>query len=216
MNKSSVRWVAILALLLLLILPSAGTLAAPIGESAPVASDAEAGLVWNTFLGGTKETWFGRVVTDDEGNSYVAGVSSGAWGAPIRPFLGMHDVFVAKLDAEGVLIWMTFLGGEGSYSDIPELALDQDGFIYVAGLSWGAWSCLETPCTVRPYANRDRMFAAKLAPDGTLLWNTFMGGDETSLSDLYLSIAVSGRDTVYITGVEPPRVGRNPCVPTAL
>ena len=201
MNRTLVRWITLLALCLLFITPVPGATATRTNESAPEATGTKAMVVWNTFLGGAKPNWYTRVVTDPRwkflrgrARARVPGVnrSGRSWARGTR--------FVAKIDERGGLIWLTFLGGDESSSYKPNLALDEDGFIYVAGLSWGAWSCLDAPCTIRPYSDGDHTFAAKLAPDGTLLWNTFLGGDEPKRENLFGSITVARNGAVYVTG----------------
>jgi hypothetical protein len=53
-------------------------------------------LTWNTFLGGGSD--FGEgVAVDGNGNVYVVGTSSAAWGSPIRAYASKYDAFVAKI-----------------------------------------------------------------------------------------------------------------------
>jgi hypothetical protein len=74
-------------------------------------------LTWNTFLGtgGAFENDYGQsIAVDSSGNVYVAGHSNATWGSPVRAYSGSgYDVFVAKLDNSGNLVWNTFLGGSG-------------------------------------------------------------------------------------------------------
>ena len=72
----------------------------------------EGDRIWNTFLGsGTNDEGHG-VTADSTGNIYVTGQSDATWGAPLNAHsAGFNDdVFVAKLDSSGTLLWNTFLG----------------------------------------------------------------------------------------------------------
>ena len=70
-------------------------------------------LTWNSFLGAAgSDEGFG-IATDSAGNVYVTGLSDATWGAPLRPYTGGFDAFVARLSAAGALTWNTFLGGAG-------------------------------------------------------------------------------------------------------
>ncbi len=68
------------------------------------------GLVWNTFLGGSgADTGFG-VLLDSQDNLYVAGNSAATWGTPVTHHAGGDDIFLAKLNSSGSLVWNTFQG----------------------------------------------------------------------------------------------------------
>ena len=90
------------------------------------------------------------------------------------------------------LTWNTFLGG-AIESHGHDIVLDANKNIYVVGISNSTWG---TP--LRPYsgANFDA-FVAKLSPGGTLIWNTFLGGEGDDMSH---SIAVDTAGNVYVAG----------------
>jgi len=55
------------------------------------------------------------IAVDSSGNIYVVGESMANWdwAPPLNAHAGEGDVFVAKLDSGGTLMWHTFLGGTG-------------------------------------------------------------------------------------------------------
>lgn len=114
-------------------------------------------LQWNTFLGGSGEDYALGIAVDSAGNADVAGKSNASWGAPLRPFAGQDDGFVAKLDNGGVLRWNLFLGGSG-YDYGYGIAVDGSGSIHVAGESSAAWG---TP--VSPYVGDYDAFVLRIA-----------------------------------------------------
>ena len=67
-------------------------------------------MTWNTFLGDWSIDRIGGIDLDSSGNVYVVGYSQSAWGFPVRAHSGGCDVFVAKINTNGDLIWNTFLG----------------------------------------------------------------------------------------------------------
>jgi uncharacterized protein (TIGR03437 family) len=98
-----------------------------------------------------------QVATDASGNTYIAGaVTSGGLpttpGAPQSQYGGgtcnlgggyitpCPSVFIAKFDSNGVLLFLTYLGG--AISNVPSgLVVDQSGHVYAgiqAGVSWVA------------------------------------------------------------------------------
>lgn len=147
---------------------------------------------WNTFLGGNGNDRSYAVVAEPTGNFYVSGVSSEGWGSPIRAYSGGDDIFVAKVDSSGNLMWNTFLGGANSEGYGYEIALDENGNVYVIGSSSSNWGS-----PIQAYTNLGDGFVAKLSPSGNLLWNTFIGG--SAGYDTALGIKVRN-GIVYVVG----------------
>jgi DNA-binding beta-propeller fold protein YncE len=155
--------------------------------------DAGGALVWSTFLGGPGVDYGQAIALDGSGNLYVAGMSSAAWGRPVRSYTEGRDAFVARLDAKtGALAWNTFLGGAEARAEGSGIAVDGSGDVYVTGRSDAAWGR-----PVRAYTAGHDAFAAKLeAKTGALVWNTFLGG---SGSDEGNGVAVGGGN-LYVVG----------------
>ncbi|MEW6364655.1 MAG: SBBP repeat-containing protein [Acidobacteriota bacterium] len=159
-------------------------------------------LLWNTFLGGSPGDIGNGIAVDGAGNAYVTGSSNGSWGSPVRAYTADEDAFAAKLDAAGALVWNTFLGasavrnthlGGSKANDSGEgIAVDGAGNAYVTGHSCGSWGA-----PVSPYNAGDDAFAAKLDPNGVLVWNSFLGGTG---GDYGSGIAVDGAGNAYVTG----------------
>jgi hypothetical protein len=87
--------------------------------------------------------------------------------------IGFHvDDFDPRypLVIDPVMIWNTFMGGGGTDGAVS-IAVDDHGNIYVAGYSTSTWG---TP--INPYAAGYDAFVARLDPDGTRRWHTFLGG----------------------------------------
>ncbi|MFB3905261.1 MAG: SBBP repeat-containing protein [Acidobacteriota bacterium] len=108
------------------------------------------------------------------------------------------------------LAFSTYLGGSGGDS-IRDVAVDGQGYSYVTGGTGSA----DFPATVGAFdtsyngGGRD-VFVAKLAPDGALVWATFLGGPNY---DRAYAIEVDGQGYVYAAG----RAGQNfPTTPGAL
>jgi hypothetical protein len=162
-----------------------------VGPDAFVAKiNASGALQWNTFMGGSIRDFGQSIAVDGSGNIYVAGYGESSWGTPLNSFSGGRDVFVARLNASGVLQWNSFVGGVGNdYGD--GIAIDAfDGSVYVRGHSDSAWG---NP--VNPYngANDNDAFVAKFNANGIFQWHTFLvGGGYT-----YGGIAVDGDRNIY-------------------
>jgi hypothetical protein len=155
-------------------------------------------LIWNTFLGGNgTDQGFGIAVAGD-GNIYVSGNGTSAWQGTTTPRRGYGsgwDAFAAKLDPSGVLLWNTFLGGDG-HDEGNALTLYGNDSIYVAGDSDVTWQGSSSP--LRAYTAGYDSFVAKLNANGDLTWNAFLGGGGDDYGN---SITVDGEGNVYMVGL---------------
>ncbi len=131
------------------------------------------------------------VHTDCEGNIvYVGGTSSSAFSISpntISSFYngGNSDVFIIKVDASGLPLWSTLLGGN-LYDRAYAVEIDSAGFIYVAGRAGTGLPV--TTCALQQnfsgdnnpnsaYGKQDG-FITKITPDGsTIVWSTYIGCD---------------------------------------
>ncbi|MEW6426816.1 MAG: SBBP repeat-containing protein [Thermodesulfobacteriota bacterium] len=160
--------------------------------------DSAGALQWHTFLGGSGADHGQGVAVDGNGSIFVGGYGNATWGAPLNPFAGGDDIFVAKLDGTGVLLWNTFLGS--ATSDIGgRITLDNAGNVAVAGTSDASWGS----APIRAYSGNKDGFAALLDTDGTLLWNGFLGGANANPAyhDGATDIAADCAGNLYISGV---------------
>ncbi|MCL4832991.1 MAG: SBBP repeat-containing protein, partial [Caldilineaceae bacterium] len=163
----------------------------PTATTAPGTTPA---FAWNSFAGGSgRDNGYG-IAVDASGNHYVVGYSDAAWGSsPVRSYSGAKDIFAAKFDANGTLVWHTFLGSS-SYDLGYSVGLDGSGNVYVAGHSDNSWG---SPINAHSGTSNDDVFVAKLDSGGALVWNTFLG---SSWEDVNRSIAMDGSGNVYVTG----------------
>lgn len=152
-------------------------------------------LLWHTFLGASSDD-FGRAISlDGSGNIYVSGNSVSSWGSPVNAWSGGSEVFVAKLDSSGGLLWNTFMGSAmPTVSDdfAGGVAVDSSGNAYVAGISNSTWG---SPLNTNS-GGKDA-FVAKLNSSGVRQWNTFLG---SANDDEGQAISVDSAGNVYIVG----------------
>lgn len=151
-------------------------------------------ITWNTFLGGGDYDVGEGIAVDASGNVYVVGESDATWGTPLRAYTAGDDAFVAKLDANGALVWHTFLGGSGS-DRARDVAVDEDGNIYAVGVSGATWGT--SPAPIRAYTASDDGWVAKLNASGARQWHTFLGGGDY---DSVGSVAVDPYGNTYARG----------------
>ncbi len=127
-------------------------------------------LPWHTFMGAAGDDHGKGIALDAAGNIYIGGWSNATWGAPVNPYAGGDEGFIAKLSPGGVLVWNTFLGSSG-FDQAYALAVDASGNAYLCGWSNQTWGTPVNSPTGLPDG-----FVAKVGSNGVRLWNTFMGG----------------------------------------
>src|SRR5687768_8988407 len=129
--------------------------------------------VVNTFAGGASDDQGQEIAVDSEGNKYVVGTSKGGWGAGMTSFVGPSAAFVAKFDRDGFLVWNTFLGSGSTTAN--DIAVDGIGNVYVTGESAATWGSPVRGFTRGGFNGTAKdAFAAKLDPQGNVLWNSFL------------------------------------------
>ncbi|RYE17066.1 MAG: T9SS type A sorting domain-containing protein [Sphingobacteriales bacterium] len=145
------------------------------------------------------------VVADLDANSFVTGYFAGTvqFGNTLLTSQGDQDIFIAKYDSDGNVIWANSAGSpEGA--DVGEsIALDDAGNVYITGRFNGVaifgnveiTSHLDTYDGINYY--NDDIFVAKYSPAGTFLWVREAGGN---YNDSGMGIDVDALGNTYITG----------------
>ncbi len=163
------------------------------------------GLVFATYLGGSKTDILGAVAVDSSNNVVVAGgttstnfpTTTGAYQTANKTVSG--TAFVAKLSANGTALQFgTYLGGTGS-EGANAIALDSSANVIVAGTT----DSVNFPVTSGAYQATNNAvsgtgFVSKLKSDGTaLIFSTLLGG---SRSDACNSVALDSANNVAVAG----------------
>jgi hypothetical protein len=170
--------------------------------------DPDANLFWAFSLPITTTTYhndgqYGRkIAVDPEGNLYATGRFSGTIdfdpGAGNWPLTatGDHDIYLAKYDSSGALIWARSAGGDG-YDEGFGIAV-QGGTLYACGTFQGT-ADLDPGADILPFtSNGDAdMFLLEMDTTGTLLRASAMGGTGF---DRAHSVCPSGTGAIFLTG----------------
>ncbi len=157
--------------------------------------DPAGNVLWVRTAGGTNTDNGNGIAVDALGGCYVTGSFEGTarFGSTNLTVVGQYDVFVAKYDRDGNLLWVNQAGGT-SY-DVPSgIAVDKDRESYVTGYyQTNAWFGTNELTN----GVRSDVFTAKLDAAGNWLWARQGGGEE---SDVGRGIAVHTNKNCCVTG----------------
>jgi uncharacterized protein (TIGR03437 family) len=171
-------------------------------------------FLYNVSLAGSKQDYAAAILADAAGNVMVAGqtaspdfpVSSGALQSTLR---GAQNLFIAKLDSSGSVVFSTYLGGSGTDTSAA-LQTDSAGNIYVAGqttsLDFPTTSGSFAPAATVPLWNNSSPagFVAAIGADGrTLSWSTYVTSVDSSTgrSRGVTQLAVTASGEAYLAGL---------------
>jgi len=161
-------------------------------------------LDWANGATGAAYTIGRATAVDSSGNSYVTGLLSGTAdfdpvGTANLTGNGGGDIFIAKYDPNGALIWAKHLNGGSSTSEYTyAIEVDQDQNFIIAGSYEGTLDFDPSGATLYKTSEGSYdLFLAKYTPNGDVIWANSMGG---LLLDWGSDIALDQLGNIYITG----------------
>lgn len=156
-------------------------------------------LSFSTFLGGSERDEGWAIATDEQGNSYVTGITFSvnfpSRNVPPPTYQGEKDVFVAKFDAAGTLLYATFFGGSES-EEGNCIGVDAAGNAYVAGQTFSRNFPLRNPWRSH-FGGHEEAYFAKLDANGLLVFASYFGGSAAEEID---DIVVDAAGNFYLGG----------------
>jgi hypothetical protein len=147
------------------------------GYSAFLVKHDQAGTVkWAQLLGGQGQTYTTKVVVNPAGDICLGGSFSGtmAIGSTTLVSAGGRDLFVAKFDSAGALLWVRQAGGAGDDTAESGVAMDAAGNVWISG-AYGS-NPIAFGGTSLANAGAWDAFVAKYNSAGTLQWARRAGG----------------------------------------
>ena len=140
--------------------------------------DNQGNIVTTNKISGLTSSYPYLLTVATNGNVYV----SGDYRASID---ANPDCFLSKLSSDGVLLWNTFIGGQGQEGIAGTQAtahVDQSGNVYFIGISDSSWGEPLTPYDggyvmedpAYEWQNGQENFIAKIDDQGNLVWHTFL------------------------------------------
>ncbi len=158
--------------------------------------DAAGNVVWARSFGGTLQTQSLGIAVDVSGNSWITGLFNGTatFGSFVLTSAGSFDVFVAKYDAAGNVVWARSAGGTLLDRGLG-IAVDAAGNSYVSGLFDG--TATFGPIVLTSAGGID-IFVAKYDSAGNVVWAQSAGG--TSASEWGVDVSANAAGDAYVTG----------------
>ena len=182
--------------------------------------DTQGNLLWTRQLGTSSNDYASSngVATDVNGDIYIYGNTTGTLDAnpnarPGGSLFAINDVWVAKYDTQGNLLWIRqfdfgALSNNRPYNDFPNgLEIDNSRNIYIAGSSY------RFDNELNPFGIYEDAWVVKYDTQGNLLWNkqlwnkqfansprdTVSGLSKDIKGNIYISGSKGGIDGTYIT-----------------
>jgi hypothetical protein len=157
--------------------------------------DGSGNLLWARQAGGTNFALGAGIATDDSGHSLVIGIFNltATFGDTTLTSVGGNDIFIAKYDANGNLLWVQQAGGPDSDFG-SDITIDDSGNCLITGSFLATATFGDTTLTSAGAAD---IFIAKYDGSGNLLWARQAGGTE---SDTGWDIAKDGSGNLLVTG----------------
>jgi hypothetical protein len=147
--------------------------------------DASGNLLWTRQLGSSADDIVDSIATNSVGDVWVSGVTYGNLAATNQ---GERDVFVAKYNSSGDLLWVRQFGTP-TFDLEGGLTVDEFGNAYVIDNTYGD--------LVAPNKGPRDVVIGKFDPAGNMSWIYQFG---TTSSDDALGIASDRHGSVYLAG----------------
>jgi len=150
---------------------------------------------WATKAGGSSSDYGSEIITDATGNTFVTGSFNGTatFGNYSLTSDGGCDVFVAKIDANGIWQWATKAGGNDNNAG-GGITIDAAGNTFVTGRFIGTATFGNYSLTSDGGGD---VFVAKMDANGNWQWATKAGG---SYYDQGSGITIDAAGNTYVTG----------------
>lgn len=142
--------------------------------------DVNGNTLWAKKFGQIGENYARGIDSDSEGNIYVSGVydTQIALGAVTLNSNGQRDIFIAKFDSNGDVIWAKTIGSTGN-DEGCEIEVNTNGNTFLTGSYTGTLALNGESFTAKGL--RD-VFVAKIDKNGTYIWQKTMGSPQDDVN----------------------------------
>jgi len=164
--------------------------------------DSSGNVLWAKNMGGADHDVGNSVNIDVNGNVFITGYFSSSLISFGSTTLNNHnsgnaDIFIAKYDPSGNLIWAKSAGGNDT--DTPNsIQTDQFGNAYIGGYFKSSSISFGTTILANPNSGYIKNFITKYDTNGNVLWAK--SGSNTTKNDAINSLTTDKSGNIYSTG----------------
>ncbi|WP_188118097.1 DUF3344 domain-containing protein [Methanobrevibacter millerae] len=179
----------------------------PSGSNSSTSTDSDLSYnftqIYGTYLGGDGEDKAKGVCTDALGNIYIVmetnsndlNTTEGVFQANKS---GGKDIYVAKFDSTGELVFATFIGGSGTEFE-KDFKVDSEGNIYITGLTASKDFPTTDNALIRNLSGSQSAYLAVLSADGKKLkYSTYLGGSKV---DRGWALVIDDEGHAFVQGI---------------
>ncbi|PQJ09085.1 hypothetical protein CJD36_021150 [Flavipsychrobacter stenotrophus] len=185
-----------------------GFIVAPFEKNATLIIDPA--VTWSTYYGNSALDLFNSIKVDLSGNVFVSGLSASVAGIATSGGFqttfggGTGDAVLAKFDASGNPLWVTYYGGAGQET-AGSCAVDMSGNTFLTCLT-NSTTGIATPGAYQTALSGTASDAClvKFSSSGTRLWATYFGG---SGAEYVWGCASDATGNVYVSGTTNSTTG---------
>ncbi len=149
----------------------------PLHATAGVVYDSDI-IVYRSYLGGDYDETVVEVLSDQYGNSYYFGYTDSEeydYIEPTLPNIGAFDIFIAKVDSQGNLLFYSLFGGREDEVLTDVYQVDNDTFLLTGSTT--SDNLPTSHLSVQPHrAGNLDCFIMEISSNGELGYCTYLGG----------------------------------------
>jgi hypothetical protein len=157
-------------------------------------------VVYSSYLGGAGNDIATGIDVDRNGNVYVTGYTDSNAFPTLNPFQatrgGGRDGFITKISPVPAIVYSSYLGGNMD-EFTSDVAVDRNGNACITGSTRSTNFPIAGNAFDSTYNGSVDAFVTKVSPSGTLIYSTYLGGDNV---DVGTGIAVDSDGNIYISG----------------
>jgi len=156
-------------------------------------------IVYRSYLGGNFKESVVEVIADSQGNSYVFGYTDSEeykYIQPINSFIGALDIFIAKVNSLGALLFYVLIGGRMN-EILTDVCQMDDGSFLLTGYSNSDNLPITDDAFQRSRSGDEDCFIIEISNEGDVEYCTYFGGDQ---DDRSLAISYDNAGSIIICG----------------